>query len=356
MLRDLARTILKVDWPKFHPRAALRCTPAILLPLVVGILLDHPRQGSMMAAGAFGVGFGSFQELYRSRKAPMLYASLGICVSSWIGTLVGFSRIGSVLLTSAWAFLYGGISALSPGASWVALQCVIWLIISTAYPASGSHALQRGVFMLLGGLLQTLFVVGFWKLERVETPAFGGVGPQEAETSIQGIANSFHPESHSGAYAVRAAVTMAAAASLCWWLQVENGYWIPMTAAIVMKPDFRQTYERGLARIAGTLVGAVVASLIAAHLRHAPGVYATLITLFAFLFHSIVFANYAVYSVCVTSYVVFLLAFSGLQENIVVEHRVINTLLGGVLAFLAHAIFWKFQKTEEPVTTKTVTE
>ncbi len=45
----------------------------------------------MAASGAVSVGFGSYQELGGSRTAPMLFATLGMCISSWIGTLAGQS-------------------------------------------------------------------------------------------------------------------------------------------------------------------------------------------------------------------------------------------------------------------------
>jgi uncharacterized membrane protein YccC len=41
-----------------------------------------------------------------------------------------------------------------------------------------------------------------------------------------------------------------------------RSYWIPMTAAIVLKPDFTATFSRGALRIAGTFVGLAVATAL----------------------------------------------------------------------------------------------
>jgi uncharacterized membrane protein YgaE (UPF0421/DUF939 family) len=87
----------------------------------------------------------------------------------------------------------------------------------------------------------------------------------------------------------------------------------PMTTVLLLKPDFHQTFVRGVARIVGTFAGAV-ATLIVAALRSGPIAIGILIVVFAGLCYSLPYVNYAIYVVCVTSYIVFLLAFSGLPN------------------------------------------
>ena len=128
-------------------------------------------------------------------------------------------------------------------------------------------------------------------------------------------------------------------AAACRALAVPNGYWVPMTALLVLKPDFQQTLSRGIARVAGTLAGAAVATLLATLLRPGPVTLAALVVLFAWLCYTLVRVNYAVYAVCITSYVVFLLSFMGLPEKQLVVHRAINTFVGGLVALLAYAYF-----------------
>jgi len=190
MWRKITNNTLVFDWSKFHPRAALLCVPAIAVSLAVGLSAGHARQGVMAAAGAFSVGFGSFQELRHSRRAPMLLAAGVMCISSWIGALAGLSGIGAVLACTLWGFLYGTVWTLSPGAAWIALQGVVWLVISTAYPARGMGALTRGSMVLAGGLLQMFFVLGFWQVSGSVTPAFGGASqnnePETLSKAAQG--------------------------------------------------------------------------------------------------------------------------------------------------------------------------
>ena len=156
MVRETFREVLRPDWEKFHPHAALRCMPAIAIAMLGGVAAGRAEWGIMAASGAVSVGFGSYQELGGSRTAPMLWATLAMCVSSWLGTLAGISLWGTVAITAVWGFGYVAISTLGAGQQWIALQSVIWLIISTAYPAPGLRALTRGGFVLAGGLLQLI--------------------------------------------------------------------------------------------------------------------------------------------------------------------------------------------------------
>jgi hypothetical protein len=336
MWRKLTTETLIFDWSKFHSRPALLCMPAIAVSLAAGLITAHARQGVAAAAGAFSVGFGSFQQLRRSRNTPMLLAAAVMCISSWIGTLAGLSGIGAVLACTIWGFLYGTVWTLSPGAAWIALQGVVWLVISTAYPAHGLGALTRGSFVLAGGLLQIFFVLGFWQVSGSVTPAFGGASengePQTVTDAIQGGWDQ-------RIQGVRASVVLAIAATLYRGFAIPNGYWIPMTAAIVMRGTVQQTFQRGLARIVGTLAGAALATLLAANLRPDPWILAGLVTIFAGLCYLWVYVNYAPFAVCLTSYVVFLLALAGLPESYLIANRSVSTILGGAVALAVHAAF-----------------
>ena len=68
-------------------------------------------------------------------------------------------------------------------------------------------------------------------------------------------------------HALRLAVTLAAGTALAALLPFEHRYWLPLTALVVLRPDFASTFTRGLSRILGTAAGAVVASALAAGLQ-----------------------------------------------------------------------------------------
>lgn len=150
------------------------------------------------------------------------------------------------------------------------------------------------------------------------------------------LRSSLSLRSPYGRHAIRLAVALAATMLLARLGPFHRGYWIPMTAALVLRPDFRTTFTRGIARIAGTLFGAVVATLIVAWLPQSTNLDVALATLFAAVGYFAFNLNYAVYSATVTAYVVFLLALSGVTGRDAVVERSIATLAGAGVAAVVY--------------------
>ncbi|MFJ4337115.1 FUSC family protein [Streptomyces sp. NPDC088915] len=140
-------------------------------------------------------------------------------------------------------------------------------------------------------------------------------------------------------HAIRVSVVTAAGYLLGTVLPFGHGYWAPMASVMVMRPDFSQTYARSVARFGGTLVGVGLATAVvrSAH----PGAYlsAGLAVLCAFGMYLLMRTGYAASQVCVSAYVVFLLGTAGGGVDQTVRERVLLTLLGGLLAMLAYAVY-----------------
>lgn len=117
----------------------------------------------------------------------------------------------------------------------------------------------------------------------------------------------------SGAFrhAVRLAATLAICAAVPRLGGLARGYWVGMTALVVLRPDYTSTAIRGLSRVVGTLAGAVLATLLVVWLRPGAAGLAVLLAVAVLLGYAVVRANYALFSIAVTAYVVFLLAFAG---------------------------------------------
>jgi hypothetical protein len=329
MLRRALHGTLSFEWSRAQPGAAALCLPAVAAPLALGVGLGNPRLGMMVAAGAFSVGFGSFQELRGSRRLPMLIAAAGMCLSSWIGTVAGASPIAAVALAGIWGAAYGASWSESPGASWIALQCTLWLLISTAFPARGLPALTRGACVLGGGFLQMAVVWTTWAARGPGKQAGGAAPVDHAHTTTR--QRAWH--------AVHASVILMLSMALARTIHLGNSYWIPMTAAIVTRPELRQTFERGLARTAGTLAGAAIATALAFVLHPLPTLLAALVVLFAAAGYLLLYVNYAAFAGSLTAYVVFLLTLAGAPERAVIARRALCTVLGAGLAWIGHLMF-----------------
>lgn len=327
--------IIKPNWKAFDPLDGLECLPALAFPLLLGIAKGDVGEYATVVAGAFTVGFGSFQQTKGSRLSLMLAASFGMSAASWAGTLAGSSPTAVIWASAAMAGLYATLSHLSPAASWAALQCGIYFVISTAYPAHGRHAWTRGLLVLSGGLLQTLFMAGWSRLRR--TSAFGAPASPPAQAQPFYIL-----------FIARVTLTITIAAALYQWLSAQNGYWIPMNALIVIRPGFHDSMTRGFARMLGTMAGAAVATVLIRIIPPGHWSLACGALVFAWLSYALSQVNYACFAGCLTAYIAFLLSLVGIPEEQLILHRVLFTALGGGLAFGLHWAATKLMEGQRP--------
>jgi uncharacterized membrane protein YccC len=131
-------------------------------------------------------------------------------------------------------------------------------------------------------------------------------------------------------------------------LPLQRGYWIPLTVLLVLKPDFRTTFARGVARTLGTMLGAVLTTVLLSLLAPPPGLLVILDSIVAYLAFSVLFVNYALFSAFLTMETVFLLTFVTPQPLITAEYRAIDTAVGGVLALLIYVLWPTWESSQVP--------
>ncbi|MGB8909907.1 MAG: FUSC family protein [Candidatus Cybelea sp.] len=146
---------------------------------------------------------------------------------------------------------------------------------------------------------------------------------------------------------LRFALVLAIAMILGRHFAAHRGYWIPLTAALVLKPDFQTTFVRGAARIAGTLLGAVVATAALALLHGRPALEIAGLLLAAAAAYLSFNPNYALFTVAITSFVVIVLAMRGLPGTTTIDERLLDTLAGGALAMVGYLVLptWERKRT-----------
>ncbi len=147
-------------------------------------------------------------------------------------------------------------------------------------------------------------------------------------------------------HALRLSVTLAIATALYRLLEMPRGYWLPLTALLVLKPEFHDTFARGISRIAGTLLGAAFATLLAQTVPLGSRGLTILVLGCVWAGYALVRASYAVFTVFITGYVVFLLMLAGVPELTAVTHRIEYTAEGGLLALLLYALWPTWTGTE----------
>jgi fusaric acid resistance family protein len=150
---------------------------------------------------------------------------------------------------------------------------------------------------------------------------------------------NFTLDSAAFRHGLRLAVTLLAATAIYRLLDLPRGYWLPLTAVLVLKPGFRDTFARGISRIAGTLLGGGVATLITHTTAPGPHGLTALVLGFVWAGYATIRTSYGIYAICITGYVVFVLMLAGVPELTAAVYRVEYTAEGGLLALCAYALW-----------------
>jgi Predicted membrane protein len=144
------------------------------------------------------------------------------------------------------------------------------------------------------------------------------------------------PRSVAFRHAVRMAVCLSVALLVSRLFRLPHGYWLPMTAAIVLRADFSATFNFGLLRVVGTVLGLVLTTALLHLTPDSPWAHLALMALLCMAFRWLANAHYGIAVAALTGAVVILLAFEGVDSGVAVTDRVINTALGCGMAMLAY--------------------
>lgn len=346
MNETIAQQAFRFDWTRSEPLHAAMCLPAVVLPLIVGARYGYPGTGVLMAGGAMCVGFGSFQKPLVWRWGPMLAAAFGIAISGALGAMAHERIVLFGLLVVTWAFLYGLSNAMGQTAAWVGMQCCVYLIISAAAPPHLGgprdvvlQGLARGAGLLGGGLLQMAVVLLAWRWVPRSAETFTDPHFDPRRLSVRTLVDAIGMRSDAFHFAVRIAVTALIAVVAFYFAGFNNAYWIPMTALLMPQMQLRDTTLRTLLRLAGTLLGGGVCTVLIVFVHPAGETLAALVTVFLFATYCLLYVNYGAFAVALTGYIVFILAMVRVPERATIAHRVEATLIGGAIALLMHAVF-----------------
>jgi len=167
-------------------------------------------------------------------------------------------------------------------------------------------------------------------LEKFVTPQY-----YPLSTFIQNLSFSSTIFRHS----LRLTVTILIGMLIGKILPFENIYWILMTIIIIMRPGYGLTKQRSFQRALGTLIGGIIAFSILSFV-HSNIIISTLSITCMLLGLSFTQKNYSVSATFVTMYIVFVYAILTPNFSAVIQYRIVDTLTGALLAFLANHFLW----------------
>jgi len=195
----------------------------------------------------------------------------------------------------------------------------------------------------LAGQLRALVRNGYWASSQ------GQIQAQQAEARLPPALRPSSPwltlqanltlSSVAFRHALRCGTALVAALLLERGLALPHGAWIPMTTAIVLKPDFGGTLSFGAGRVLGTLAGLLVGTALIHYAMDGTVVRLLLLWLFCFGFRLTAQMNYGLGVALLTGMLVMLLSFEGQDPGQALSARVTATLIGSALAMTVYALW-----------------
>ena len=125
------------------------------------------------------------------------------------------------------------------------------------------------------------------------------------------------------------------------FLPFQNVYWILLTIVVIMRPGYGLTKERTLNRFIGTVVGGFLGFLVLSF-GPSPLILGILTIVFLLLGLSFSPSNYKIGTLFITLHVIFIFAILNPTHNDIIIYRILDTLVGALLAIFANHFFWPF--------------
>lgn len=123
-----------------------------------------------------------------------------------------------------------------------------------------------------------------------------------------------------------------------------HSYWVLLTIIVILKPGFSLSKQRNYQRLVGTIIGGIAGIIILIYIPNKDVQFGLLLVLMIGTY-SFLRLNYVVSVLFMTPYVLILFKFLGV--GLVVQERIIDTVIGSTIAFIAsYLIFpsWEFEQ------------
>jgi uncharacterized membrane protein YccC len=140
-------------------------------------------------------------------------------------------------------------------------------------------------------------------------------------------------------HSLRLAVTIMAGYALGTLFKFQNPYWILLTIIVIMRPSYGLTKTLSKDRIIGTLIGGAIASgmVFITSNQYVYGAIGIVSLIIAF---TMVQRNHKASATFITLSVIFVYAIIRPDILTVIQYRILDTLLGAALSFVAMLWLW----------------
>lgn len=144
---------------------------------------------------------------------------------------------------------------------------------------------------------------------------------------------------------IQAAIAISISELISMYFYIDRGYWITATAMALTTQTWGESVKRSFERVGMTILGGIVGTILYFIVPHYPWVLGSILLVFVFL-NVYLLKIYSLFSVFfLTCFVVFLFALLGSWNFVLLQSRVIDTLIGALIALIVSCFFFS-EKTD----------
>lgn len=300
-------------------------------------------------AGLLAVLFSLIQVLFKADNFAATFAMIGVFISALVQT-VGIrvnllNRVKASLILSISAGFttalgcYVGNSFMATGLGILLLVPLVGLtssaehlsaaiilftvdlfIIGSGAPSNSLHlAVLNGCSLAVGSLSLAIIAL-------IYARPFGQITPVETKYkfSFKGVFINYQSNL---AFSLVLTIAVSIANAISYLFKMPQGFWIPMTALLILKADHDFTKSRMSHRLTGTLLGSLLAVLVALFITDKL-VLAIMILPIMFFIVVAMARHYGAYTAVLTVMVTVMMNLMEPEGYLIATHRLIDTLLG----------------------------
>jgi uncharacterized membrane protein YccC len=319
-------SIYRLDWSQVNLRAGVRTVLVVIGVAVVLILFG--ALGITVGLAALFVMIADQPGSLRSRLLSVIsftiVGSLLAFAGAWAGTT---HALIAGLLMSAIVYLATVAAALGKPAAVRGLLMAIWVVLALSLSSSVDAPAKLSLAFLVGGLLAGVVVLVFGLLRPSEKPA--GDQPPVISTLVE---QKWTP---LGQFAVIRGLASGFGTYLGIVLFPDFPIWVVIAVLVILREERGATFQIGLLRTAGTLLGVIGASATLAIIGDSEAVVVAAFLASGFGMIALQKVNYAVFTLFLTAMLVFALHVAGDDAIEGGVARLLATLVGVAIAFVA---------------------
>jgi Fusaric acid resistance protein-like len=259
---ELWAEAFRVERRGVDPLAGLAGALASCTPLAVGVAAGEPEIGVVACFGGLNGALAVPRGPLRKRLGWGAGAALGCCGSVALATAVQGSVAASVAAVFAVVGLAAFLRTFGSAGGLTGFVIGAIFIVMNGIPVGSLDVGERVLWFALGSLAGVALMAAAYARD---APPPDPSAPPLGTVLRRGARELRHAVAADGllrAHALRLAALVAAMTLVTQLLELEHGYWVPLTILAVLQPEEHASRLRAVQRAAGTLGGTAVIALL----------------------------------------------------------------------------------------------